>query len=129
MTIDLMYGLPGQSLTMWESNLKKLLDFKVPHLSAYALTIEEQTVLGHKLSNGTLDYHTDERYEEEYNLMCNVLGNAKYEHYEVSNFALEGFKSQHNRAYWKGRNYLGIGPGAHSFDGIRRFFNISKLET
>ena len=126
LTVDLMYGLPDQDLKTWEANLQNLLDLDIPHLSAYALTIEEKTVFGNRASHGLLPPLADEQYRAQYELMCLMLAEHGFEHYEVSNFAKPGFRSRHNQSYWQGSKYLGIGPGAHSYDGKNRYFNISN---
>ena len=125
-TIDLIYGLPGQGLDTWRKNLEKVIGYDIPHISSYALTIEEKTVLGHWQKKGKMHFASEEDYEKEYNLMCELLRVGGYTHYEVSNFAKPGFKSAHNSAYWMDHNYLGLGPAAHSFNGKERFFNISN---
>ena len=125
-TVDLIYGLPAQQLPAWLKNIKTLIEYEIPHISAYALTIENKTVFGHQQAKGLLKVPPDEIYEEQYLKLCDSLKQAGYEHYEVSNFAHKGFRSRHNQLYWQGAPYLGIGPGAHSFDGRNRFFNRSN---
>lgn len=129
LTIDLIYGIPGQSIEMWEANLKQATKLNIPHLSCYALTIEEKTAFGHWQKSGKLIAVPDVRYEEEYKTMCNMLAAEGYEHYEVSNFAKPGFESQHNSAYWRQEPYLGLGPGAHSYDVKSRQYNVSNNAT
>jgi oxygen-independent coproporphyrinogen-3 oxidase len=125
-TIDLIYGLPDQQIEDWSKNLNEIISQEINHISAYALTVEDKTVLGHQQKQGLLNLPSDEQYEEQYMLMCKELQKAGYEHYEVSNFAKPGFRSEHNQLYWQGVPYLGIGPAAHSFDGDDRFYNISN---
>ncbi len=126
LTIDLIYGIPGQSLAMWQSNLKQVTDFGIPHLSCYALTIEEKTAFGQWQKSGKLNPVTDLRYEEDYNVLCEHLAEQGYVHYEVSNFAKPGCESQHNSSYWQQEPYLGLGPGAHSYNQKSRQFNVSN---
>ena len=129
LTIDLIYGIPGQSIEMWQANLAQVTSLEIPHLSCYALTIEEKTAFGHWQKAGKLIPVPDISYEEEYKIMCNYLAAEGYEHYEVSNFARSGFESQHNSAYWRQEPYLGLGPGAHSYDGKSRQYNVSNNAT
>ena len=128
-TIDLIYGIPDQSFKAWEANLAKAIELKVPHLSCYALTIEEKTAFGHWQKSGKLISVEDTKYEKEYNVMTKSLAEAGYEHYEVSNFAKSGFESKHNAAYWRQEKYLGLGPGAHSYNGESRQYNVSNNAT
>ncbi len=117
MTIDLIFGIPGMSLKEWRMNLEAALDLGVQHISAYHLTLEEGTPFG-KMT--PID---DSTSEEQFLLLHETLSAAGYEHYEVSNFALPGYRARHNSSYWRGEPYLGAGPGAHSFDGrVRRHF-------
>lgn len=112
-SIDLIYGLPDVSVEEWTESVKKAIELGVEHISAYCLTIEENTLFGKRGVKGA----DEDVVESEYEVMCRLLSEAGYEHYEISNFALPGYRSRHNGAYWKGTPYLGIGPGAHSYDG------------
>lgn len=125
-TIDLIYGIPGQTLKTWKQNLDKAIEFQVPHLSCYALTIEERTAWGNWLQKGKINPIPDEKYAEEYHEMCALLKQNHFEHYEISNFAISGYESKHNRAYWLRKPYLGIGPGAHSFNYNSRHYNVEN---
>ena len=129
LTIDLIYGIPGQSPNMWEANLARVTQLDIQHLSCYALTIEEKTAFGNWQKAGKFNPVADTKYEEEYNLMCSYLTAEGYEHYEVSNFAKPGFKSQHNSSYWQQEPYLGLGPGAHSYNKKSRQYNVSNNAT
>jgi oxygen-independent coproporphyrinogen-3 oxidase len=129
LTIDLIYGIPGQSIETWQKNLVQATELEIPHLSCYALTIEEKTAFGQWQKTGKLNPVTDLRYEEDYNVMCNHLAEKSYVHYEVSNFAKPGRESQHNSSYWQQAPYLGLGPGAHSYNRERRQFNVSNNAT
>ncbi len=117
---DVMYGLPGQTPASFKETLDGLLAFPLTHLSAYSLQIEEGTPLSKR---GALSMDED-REEALYTLLCHTLEARGFAHYEVSNFARPGFASRHNRAYWRGTDYYGLGPGAHSFlNGVRYFYN------
>lgn len=125
-TLDLIYGIPAQSTEMWNNNLAQAIDFGIQHLSCYALTIEEKTAFGHWQRQGVFTPVAENHYENDYKSMCRILREAGYNHYEVSNFALPGFESRHNSAYWQHQAYLGLGPGAHSYNYTGRTFNISN---
>lgn len=124
-SIDLIYGSPGQSLSGWEADVEMAISKKIPHLSCYALTIEEGTSLHHMIEHGKKDsVNTDEQAQCFQSLLLKT-GGAGYNHYEISNLALPGFESRHNSGYWEGKPYLGLGPSAHSFDGRKRSWNIA----
>lgn len=124
-SIDLIYGLEGVSLEEWRYSVERAISLGVEHISAYHLTIEEGTLFG-KRGVATAP---EELSDKEYELLCEVLGEAGYEHYEISNFALPGRRSKHNSAYWRGTPYLGLGPGAHSFDGNNhRSWNLPSIK-
>jgi oxygen-independent coproporphyrinogen-3 oxidase len=125
-TIDLIYGSPLLSDEMWKQNVDTALALGIPHLSCYALTVEEKTPL-HKmiLKAKTKDVEGDKQARQ-FLLLMQWLREKKYEHYEVSNFALPGYRSRHNSSYWKGKKYLGIGPSAHSYNGKERRWNIAN---
>ena len=125
-TIDLIYGIPGQDFRTWESNLLRATAMGIPHLSGYALTVEEKTALGNWQKKGRFRPADEAVYAEEYQAMCHFLAGLGYEHYEVSSFAQPGYASRHNMAYWQQEPYLGLGPGAHSYNGCSRQFNISN---
>ncbi len=120
---DLIYGLPGQTPTAWRNSLQRLANSGVKHISAYCLSYEEGTLLTKKLLRGDISEASEEMIEEYYLILCKELAAAGFEHYEISNFALEGYRSRHNSAYWRGVPYLGLGPGAHSLTaaGLRRY--------
>ncbi|MCL2561018.1 MAG: radical SAM family heme chaperone HemW [Rikenellaceae bacterium] len=119
-TIDLIYGIPGMSLGEWTANIETALSLGVQHISAYILTIEEGTPFGHLAKKGQLALPSEEAVEEQFTALRAMLSGAGFEHYEISNFALPGFRARHNSAYWTGEPYLGVGPSAHSFDGRTR---------
>lgn len=116
-SIDLIYGVPGMSDEAWRQNLQQALQLKPPHISAYALTVEEKTALHHFVEKGTMRAPDEERQAAHFAILVDTLTAAGYEHYEISNFALPGYRSSHNQEYWTGTAYYGFGPSAHSFDG------------
>lgn len=126
-SIDLIYGLPGESLCDWEYSLQQAIALGVPHISAYHLTYEEGTRLWKMKEQGKALPIDEEQSVKAFELLRNKLIAAGYEHYEISNFALPGLHSRHNSSYWKGIKYMGIGPGAHSYDGRCRRWNLSDI--
>lgn len=126
LTIDLMYGLPNQSLSVWQEQLKTATDLGVSHISSYCLTVEERTVLRKKVSDGELIIPDDDLVAAQFDLMVSWLDAHGFEHYEISNFAKPYAYALHNANYWKSLPYLGIGPSAHSYDGANRSWNISN---
>ena len=126
-SIDLMYGLPGETLNDWEADITQALALNVEHLSAYCLMIEEYTPLHQMLQEGKIT-ETDEELERQmYETLIDRLKAAGYEHYEISNFAKPGYRSRHNSSYWDSTPYIGIGAAAHSYDIRTRSWNISDL--
>lgn len=125
LTIDLIYGLPISDAGRWEQNLQQAIELKVPHLSAYCLTIETNTVFGHWVRKGKLQEAPDELAVAQFVACMDRLASAGYEHYEISNYALPGWRASHNSAYWQGAPYLGLGPSAHSYNGHSRQWNIA----
>jgi oxygen-independent coproporphyrinogen-3 oxidase len=125
--VDLIFGLPGQSLDSWEHTLKKAIALRPSHISAYGLTIEAGTVLAQLIESGQVRRCDEELERELYLLGKKLLDNAGYLHYEISNYALPGYECQHNRKYWDGSPYLGFGPSAHSFDGKKRWWNADDV--
>lgn len=127
---DLIYGLPHQSLEMFEGDLKALLQTGIPHLSAYALQYEPGTPLYQMLQQGEIPAEDEEHSLRCYEMLMDFTAQAGMEHYEISNFARSGYRSRHNSSYWQGRPYLGLGAGAHSYDGrfIRRA-NTANIRT
>ncbi|MEZ5070054.1 MAG: radical SAM family heme chaperone HemW [Bacteroidales bacterium] len=127
-SIDLIYGLPGQSAAGWERNLREALSLPVQHISAYHLSFEEGTVFDHWRKKGRIAPVEDEDSLRFYGMLREQLAKAGFEHYEISNFARSGYPSRHNQLYWSGRPYQAVGPSAHAFDGRRRSWNVSSLE-
>ncbi|MBR5493891.1 MAG: radical SAM family heme chaperone HemW [Alistipes sp.] len=122
-TVDLIFGVDGFGGEVLERNLESVLNLGVQHVSAYHLTIEPDTMFGRRLNRGEMREVTESVSESEYALIDSKLTAAGYEHYEVSNYALPGFRSRHNSSYWHGTQYLGIGVGAHSFNGDVRHWS------
>ena len=126
-SIDLIYGLPNQTLEEWERNIRIAVELDVQHISAYNLTYHEGTVFYDRLKKGILKELPDELSLQQFELLISILKDAGFEHYEISNFCKPGLYSQHNSSYWKSKKYLGIGPSAHSFDLITRRWNVSSV--
>lgn len=126
-SIDLIYGLPNQTLEEWENNVKKAVELDVQHISAYNLTYHEGTVFYDQLKKGHLKELPDELSVQQFEILRKILLEAGFEHYEISNFCKPGFYSRHNSSYWKNKKYLGIGPSAHSFDMTSRRWNVSSM--
>ena len=124
--IDLMYGLPNQSLGQWRQSLRRALDLNTEHFSLYGLQIEPGTPLHRDVQVGKLPTPSDDLAADMYELAMEDLEEAGYEHYEISNWAKRGFRSRHNSVYWLNLPYLGVGPGAHSSLNGRRFANIKS---
>lgn len=127
-SIDLIYGQPQQTLQTWEEDLHTALSLPIDHLSAYALSVEEETPLLRLLKSQKLVLPTDETTLQMFQLLCNKMRKQGFIHYEISNFSLPNCHSRHNSGYWQSRPYIGLGPGAHSFDGTSRSFNPLNLQ-
>ncbi len=127
-SIDLIYGLPGQTLAMWECDVQAAIGLKPTHISAYALSYEEGTPLYARLLKGEICETDEEVSLAMYRHLISSLEKAGFLHYEISNFALPGFRSRHNSSYWTGIPYIGVGPGAHSYDGACRRANLPDLK-
>lgn len=125
-TLDLIYGIPNMSMEKWQANIDKALALSVPHISSYALTVEPKTALHHLIQKGEIPLPDDGVAHEHFLRLVEVLQANGFVHYELSNFGLPGYFSQNNTAYWQGKKYLGIGPSAHSFDGISRSWNVAN---
>ena len=126
-SVDLIYGMPNSTLIEWEENLKRLLEFNPPHLSAYALTVEENTALYYQVAKKEVILLDEEEVKNQYDLLVKRLGSLNFINYEFSNFGKEGFFSVNNQNYWNGKPYLGIGPSAHSYDGVStRSWNVNN---
>lgn len=127
LSIDLIYGLPGQSVEQFRTDLAKAFALPISHLSAYALTMEDGTPLAKKVEAGKLALVDEDTYLNEYALLMDTAAQKGFVHYEISNFALPGRQSRHNSGYWHELPYVGIGPGAHSYDGHQRRSNRPNL--
>lgn len=126
-TVDLIYGIPGQDKQAWEKTLNVALTLPVNHISAYHLTFEEGTVFDHWRKKGKLRPVSDEVSLEQFHLLRQRTMETGFEHYEISNFARDGKRSEHNLLYWSGNPYLGAGPSAHSYVGNTRRWNVANL--
>ena len=129
-SIDLMFGFPGETMAEWQEDLDKALALGVEHLSAYSLMYEEGTPLTRMLDEGRIKALDDETCRSMYYTLIDKLAAAGYEQYEISNFCKPGFRSQHNSDYWCPweKHYLGLGAGAHSYDGTTRSWNVCDVE-
>ena len=125
-SIDLIYGTPSMDENAWIENLQKAIALKVPHLSAYCLTVEPKTALDSFVKKGTAPPIDEALAERHFQLLLQHTAQAGYEHYEISNFALPNHYSRHNTSYWTGAHYLGLGPSAHSFNGTHRQWNVAN---
>lgn len=123
-SIDLIYGIPGLSNSQWKKNINTALSFGIPHMSSYALTVEPKTALESFIKKGIIDNVSDDKAQEQFNILIELLEKENFVHYELSNFGKEGFFSKNNTAYWQGKSYIGIGPSSHSFNGKQRSWNI-----
>ena len=112
--------------TSWKNDIEKALSLGVPHISSYCLTIEEKTVFGSWVKNNQIPTVDDDFASQQFDLLVNSLENSGFEQYEISNFARNNHYAIHNTSYWKGEEYLGVGPSAHSFNGVSRQFNVSN---
>lgn len=126
-SIDLMYGLPGESIQTWKEDINKAISLSPEHISAYHLTYEQGTPIYNMLQQHKIREVTEELSVTFFNILREELLKSGYEHYEISNFCQPGKESKHNTSYWKGVNYLGCGPSAHSFNGKSREWNVSSL--
>ena len=125
-TIDLIYGLPNQTNKNWKKNLTQMLKLDIQHFSAYSLAVEPKTKLKHLIDKNIITPLDDTITVEHFNTLVEIANQNNFVHYEISNFGREGFFSKHNSAYWKNDHYLGVGPSAHSYNGISRQWNISS---
>jgi len=125
--VDLIFGLPGQSEERWRENLFTVIKLNVPHISAYNLIVEKGTPLYEIVRSGEVKLPSDDEQAGLYEITMELLENAGYIHYEVSNYARSGFECRHNLKYWRYESYVGFGPSAHSFWGNRRWWNVANL--
>lgn len=127
-SIDLIYGLPTSNADQWNRNLDFFFELEIPHLSAYALTLEPNAILTKQIETGKTLPVNEEDAVRDYGILCRRAAENGYLHYEISNFCKPGKRSKHNSNYWFGIPYAGFGPSAHSYDGISRQWNISSVE-
>ncbi len=127
-SIDLIYGLPTSNAEQWNRNLDLFFALDLPHLSAYALTLEPNAILTKQIELGKVQPVNEEDALRDYEILCQRAAENGYLHYEISNFCRRGMHSKHNASYWFGTPYLGFGPSAHSFDGTSRQWNVSSVE-
>jgi putative oxygen-independent coproporphyrinogen III oxidase len=125
-SVDLIYGTPLLSNEKWKQNVDRVVPYNIPHLSCYALTVEPKTPLYKMIrEQRTADINPDKQ-SEQFLLLMQWMEETGYEQYEISNFAKPGFRSRHNSSYWQGKKYMGLGPSAHSFDGVSRQWNVAN---
>lgn len=122
-SLDLIFGLPGQTPESWAASVRQAIDLQPQHISAYGLTYEEGTRLWHLRERGEVTEVPEEQCLEMYRILVDALQAAGYEHYEISNFAKPDYRSRHNSSYWNDTPYLGLGAAAHSYDGRVRRYN------
>ncbi len=125
-TIDLIYGTPSLSDEQWEATVRQAVGLNIPHLSCYALTVEPSTALHHLIRQKKSADVDPEKQARQFLLLMKLMEENGYEHYEISNFARTGMRSRHNTAYWQGKHYAGLGPSAHSFNGVSRQWNVAN---
>ena len=128
-SIDLMYGLPGETLDNWIADLQQAIDLRPEHISAYHLIYEEGTALWKLREQHQVEEADEDLSVSLFSTLIEQLSEAGYQHYEISNFCLPGLHSRHNSSYWTGKKYLGCGPSAHSFNGVSRQWNVASLES
>ena len=125
-SIDLIYGMPNMSNYNWLQNIETALSFNIPHISSYALTVEPKTALHTFIQKGIINQPDDDVAQEHFQILVEKLTENGFIHYELSNFGKPDYFSKNNSSYWLGKKYIGIGPSAHSYDGISRSWNISN---
>jgi oxygen-independent coproporphyrinogen-3 oxidase len=126
LSIDLIYGTPALSDQALMEDLDWIAHYQIKHVSCYALTVEDKTALKKSIEKGKIENVDSEKQAWHFEIVCARLKTMGFEHYEISNFANPGYRSQHNSNYWSGKNYLGLGPSAHSFNTISRQWNIAN---
>lgn len=125
-SLDLIYGIPGLSHKRWLENMDTALSYNIPHISSYALTVEPKTALDSFIKKGIIPNVDDDLAEQQFYMLIEKLEANGFVHYELSNFGKVDYFSKNNSAYWQGKSYLGIGPSAHSFNGIERGWNVKN---
>lgn len=127
-SLDLIYGLPTSDADQWQRNLDAFFEMDVPHLSAYALTLEPNSILTKQIDMGKVLPVNEDDALRDYAILCQKAKESGFEHYEISNFCKPGRYSRHNSGYWFGVPYLGLGPSAHSYNGVSRQWNVGSVE-
>ena len=127
LSVDLIYGFPGLNLEKWKHTLEKIKD--IPHLSCYQLSLEHKTPLYRHIQDGSYQALSEEEIMQQYEYLIDFAKKHDFIHYETSNFCKKGCESRHNSSYWKAEPYIGLGPGAHSFDGQSRQWNVPDVNT
>lgn len=125
-TIDLIYGTPGMSNEDWKYNLRKSFELNLPHISSYALTVEEKTPLYYQILKKNISPVDEQQSADQFKILMDEMLRCGYEQYEISNFCKDNSYSKHNSSYWKKDHYLGLGPSAHSYYGNSRLWNVSN---
>ncbi len=125
-SLDLIYGIPGMSNEKWKQNIETALSFGVNHISSYALTVEPKTALKKLIETGNIENPKDEVAQEHFEILVETLTKNGFIHYELSNFGKENYFSRNNSSYWLGKKYIGIGPSAHSYNGVSRSWNVAN---
>jgi len=125
-SLDLIYGIPGMSNERWKQNIETALSYGIPHISSYALTVEPKTALKKLIKTGKIPEPKDEVAQEHFMILVEILEANGFIHYELSNFGKSTYFSKNNSAYWLGKKYIGIGPSAHSYNGISRSWNVAN---
>lgn len=126
-SLDLIFGISVLSEVVWADTVRRTLELRPEHISAYQLSVEEDSALEKMIAEGTYAEASEALCGKQYSVLCQMLKAAGYEHYEISNFALPGYESRHNSSYWRRVPYVGLGPAAHSFDGTVRRWNSSVV--
>lgn len=125
-SIDLIFGTPGLNNEEWKRNVETVIQLGIPHIACYALTVEPKTALQKMIILKKKENINADQQASQYSMLMEMMQNAGYEHYEISNFAKPGFRSRHNSSYWQGKKYIGIGPSAHSYNGKERMWNTAN---
>jgi len=128
LTVDLIYGIPTLTEDKWKENLKIFFDFDIPHLSSYSLTVEQKTALDVLIKKKKIQDINEEQSIKHFDILVEETEKRGFINYEISNFAKEGYYSKHNSIYWLGGHYLGLGPSAHSYNGISRQWNVMNIK-
>lgn len=125
-SIDLIYGMPNMSNEKWMQNIETALSFNIPHISSYALTVEPKTALHKMIKSGSIPTLDDDLAQQHFHILIDKLQESGFIHYELSNFGKPDYFSKNNTAYWLGKKYIGIGPSAHSYNGVSRSWNVAN---